>query len=315
MAQDSATSSIRHFNRYYTNKLGLLARYRFDTRLSLTEARVLFEIGRQGEHSLGALGEELSIDGGYLSRVIARLVSLGLAAKREAEEDRRVSLLELTEAGRAQVAAVDAASDEDALALVAELADEDRDELVGHMRAIERILEGLSRERVAIAEPESGRDIAALRVLMREYLASLGEDLGYQGIEAELSGLPGKYAPPGGGLFMARLPRLRSGGDGRSGEAAGCVALRPLGGGACEMKRLYVRPEYRGYGIGRALALRAIEAARELGYERIRLDTLERLEGAVRLYRELGFEEIPPYCENPLEGALFLEKRLRAPRS
>lgn len=311
------TSSIRHFNRYYSNKLGLLARYRFDTRLTLTEARVLYEIGRRGEHALGALGEELRIDGGYLSRVVARLASLGLVERRENGEDRRVSPFALTEEGRKQVAAIDAASDEDALDLVSELSEAELEELVGHMRAIERILEGLSGQGAAVERAESRPALAAARALIREYVASLGEDLDYQGIEEELAGLPGKYASPGGALFLARLSGRRDRGEDsargadRRGESAGCVALRPLGAGACEMKRLYVRPEYRGYGIGRSLALRAIDEARDLGYERIRLDTLERLGEAVGLYRSLGFAEIPPYCENPLAGAMFWEKSLR----
>jgi putative acetyltransferase len=145
---------------------------------------------------------------------------------------------------------------------------------------------------------------------MREYLESLGEDLEYQGIESELAGLPGKYAAPRGALFLASLGSPRDADSHAVAESAGCIALRPLEGDACEMKRLFVRPEYRGYGIGRALAERAIEAARGLGYRRMRLDTLERLEDAVRLYEALGFERIAPYCENPLPGAMFWEKNL-----
>jgi putative acetyltransferase len=308
---DPATAkAIRHFNRYYTNRLGLLARYRFDTKLTLTEARVLFEIGRRGAHTQGALGSELRIDGGYLNRIVGRLVECGLVARRKDEADGRIVLLELTKTGRARAAAIDRASDEDATVLVSGLDDAELGELVGHMRSIERILERMGGARPSIETAERGVDVASVRALMREYVEFLGVDLGFQGVEKELAELPGKYAPPKGALFLARLGSARESRDSGAGEPAGCVALRPLGGEACEMKRLFVRPEYRGYGIGKALAERAIEAARELGYERIRLDTLERLDDAVRLYLALGFARIEPYCENPLPGAMFWEKRL-----
>ena len=311
MIEESVASSIRHFNRYYTNKLGLLARYRFDTKMTLTEARVLFEIGRRGAHTQNALGAELRIDGGYLNRIVTRLVERGLVGRRKDEDDGRLVLLELTDTGRVQARLVDEVSDEDALSLVEGLDHGGAEELLGHMRAIERILEGLGEARPVVDRAVSVQDLAAARVLMREYMTFLGENLDFQGIEEELEGLPGKYAAPTGALFIARLSGARGGSYAGPGEPAGCVALRRLDEGICEMKRLFVRPEYRGYGIGRELTLRVIDAARALGYDRMRLDTLERLEGAVGLYRSLGFEEIPPYCENPLEGASFWEKKLR----
>jgi putative acetyltransferase len=306
----AAAKSIRHFNRYYTNRLGLLARYRFDTKLTLTEARALFEIGRRGAHTQGALGAGLKIDGGYLNRVVGRLVDWGLVARRQDEGDGRVVVLELTEEGRLSASRIDEASDAEASSLLEGLGEAEARELVDHMRAIERLLEGLGTARPVVELAERGAAIASARVLMREYLESLGEDLGYQGIEDELAGLPGKYAAPRGALFIASLGSPRDADAHAAAESAGCIALRPLEGDACEMKRLFVRPEYRGYGIGRALAQRAIGAARDLGYRRMRLDTLERLEDAVRLYEALGFERIEPYCENPLPGAMFWEKSL-----
>jgi DNA-binding MarR family transcriptional regulator/GNAT superfamily N-acetyltransferase len=296
--------SIRHFNRYYTNRLGLLSRYRFDTRLTLTEARVLFEIGRRGAHTQGALKSELRIDGGYLNRVIKRLCDLGLADARKDERDGRVMVLGLTAKGRKTSADIDAASDAEAGALVDGLGEFDLRNLVEHLRAAERILESRSFRGAAVESVEGGPAIASVRVLMREYAASLGADLGYQGFEKELAGLPGKYAPPSGALFLARVP------SSCGAEPAGCVALRELGSGDCEMKRLYVRPEYRGLGVGRALAERVVDEGRRLGYRRMRLDTLERLSDAIALYRSLGFEPTEPYCENPLPGAMFWEKKL-----
>ncbi|MGO9310308.1 MAG: GNAT family N-acetyltransferase [Spirochaetia bacterium] len=143
-------------------------------------------------------------------------------------------------------------------------------------------------------------DLSAARDLFEEYGRSLGIDLSFQGFDAELASLPGKYAAPQGAVIVARF-------DGRP---CGCVALRRIDESTCEMKRLYVRPGYRGLRIGEELATRIMEAAAARGYAAIRLDTLPTMTPAVALYRSLGFQEIAPYIFNPLPGALFMEKRL-----
>lgn len=140
------------------------------------------------------------------------------------------------------------------------------------------------------------RDIPDVRRLFREYADGLGVSLCFQGFEEELAGLPGKYEPPAGRLLLAW-----------SGEdLAGCVALRPLEGDDCEMKRLYVRPAARGERLGRRLAERIIDEARAIGYRRICLDTLPAMVEARALYRSLGFGPIEPYVYNPVEGAMHL---------
>lgn len=140
------------------------------------------------------------------------------------------------------------------------------------------------------------RDLDVVRGLFREYAASLGVDLGFQEFDAELAGLPGKYAPPAGRLLLAW----------NAAQALGCVALRPLDAGGCEMKRLYVRPQARGEGLGRQLAERICREARAAGYARICLDTLPAMAAAQSLYRGLGFVAVEPYVFNPIPGARFL---------
>ena len=143
-------------------------------------------------------------------------------------------------------------------------------------------------------------DIERARSLFREYETSLGVDLCFQGFEQELAGLPGAYARPSGRLLLAV----------DDGRPAGCIALRPLGADGCEMKRLYVRPEFRGRRVGRLLAERLLAEARAIGYARMRLDTLPSMKEAIPLYRSLGFAEIAPYYANPVPGALFMERAL-----
>lgn len=145
-------------------------------------------------------------------------------------------------------------------------------------------------------------EYALARELFREYAAELGVDLCFQSFDEELAHLAEMYGSPGGILLLAR--------DATSGGVGGCVGLRRLDDATGEMKRLYVRPAFRGSGLGRQLAVAALEAAPEVGYEKVRLDTLPSMREAQSLYTSLGFVEIAPYYENPIPGARYLEVKL-----
>jgi putative acetyltransferase len=139
-----------------------------------------------------------------------------------------------------------------------------------------------------------------IRALFREYAASAGDGFCFKGFEEELAGLPGEYAPPGGLLYLALV----------KGEPAGCLGMRKIGEDICEMKRLYVRPLYRGQGIGRKLARELVKEARKLGYSRIRLDTMPYMKRARALYYAMGFKPIDSYRPDPVPGALCFELKL-----
>lgn len=161
-------------------------------------------------------------------------------------------------------------------------------------------------QRIEILEAHSGPLLAEAARLFRDYAASLDFGLDFQGFDNEVAGLPGEYAPPEGRLLLAR--------DRMGDAAAGCVALREFESGICEMKRLFVVPACRGLGVGRALTVAVIEAARDAGYERMRLDTTARMIAANTLYRELGFRPIDAYRHNPLPDARFWELELKTGR-
>jgi putative acetyltransferase len=169
-----------------------------------------------------------------------------------------------------------------------------------------------------IIPAEGDEAIKEIAVLFREYAASLGVDLSFQNFEQELALLPGEYSPPDGRLFLGiagdagmHVPAAPSVTSCVSCESvAGCIALRKIDSEICEMKRLYVRPQFRGFGAGRALADAVIKAASEIGYRRMRLDTLPQMAEAQALYRALGFREIPPYRYNPIVGTRYFELAL-----
>lgn len=154
---------------------------------------------------------------------------------------------------------------------------------------------------LAFVQAESSTQIAQARELFLEYAESLGFSLCFQNFDKELANLPGDYAPPDGRLLLAHYEN----------DLAGCVALHKLEPAICEMKRLYLRPQFRGRRLGRIIADRIIAEARQIGYKRMRLDTVEPvMKDAVAMYRKIGFREIEPYCRNPIAGALYMELEL-----
>lgn len=159
----------------------------------------------------------------------------------------------------------------------------------------------MDKPSVTLRVPSSLADMDIVREIFREYASALGVDLCFQDFESELAQLPGDYAPPRGALLLAEV----------EGAIAGCCALRPLDTAdypnASEMKRLYVRRPFRGFGLGRELAEAMLDRARQAGYACVLLDTLDDMESARALYTDLGFEEIPPYYHNPIAGAHYLK--------
>jgi len=154
---------------------------------------------------------------------------------------------------------------------------------------------------LAVTQAESPAQIVQARELFLEYAQSLGFSLCFQNFDKELAGLPGDYAPPEGRLLLVEC----------EGQLAGCVALHKLDSGVCEMKRLYLRSQFRGKGLGRALTERIIAEARQIGYRRMRLDTVEPvMKDAVAMYRKLGFKGIAPYRPNPIAGTMYMELEL-----
>lgn len=159
----------------------------------------------------------------------------------------------------------------------------------------------MDKPHVALLIPSTPTELEWTRLIFREYAQSVGVDLCFQGFEAELAALPGDYAAPRGALLLALV----------EGAVAGCCALRPLDNAdypnASEMKRLFVRKPFRGFGLGRELAESMLDLARQAGYDCVLLDTLDDMEAARALYADLRFEEIPPYYHNPIAGSHYLK--------
>lgn len=153
---------------------------------------------------------------------------------------------------------------------------------------------------IRVYEASSEHDLNTVKSLFAEYVSSLGYELNFDHFDRDIKELPGKYAPPDGRLLLAECDD----------DVAGCVAMRKIDNDVCEMKRLWVRPFFRGEDIGRALAEKLIDEARSIGYKKMLLDTISTMTEALTLYKSLGFKETEPYYDSPVEEAVYFEKDL-----
>lgn len=285
---------VRTFNRVVTRRIGVLGDNYLGRGRPLAESRLLFEIGEQG-CELRELRARLALDSGYLSRLLQKLGGQGLLRVRPSPQDARVREAQLTAKGLRERARLDQRSAAFAASLLAPLGAQQRERLVRAMGEVERLLRAAAVE-VDVVDPGSEQAQACIAA----YLAEL--DARFPGgfdASRSPSAEPGELVPPSGYMLLARL----------DGKPLGCGAVKRLGGGVAEIKRMWVAPASRGLGIAQRL-LEALEArARQLGCSRVRLDTNHSLTEARALYARNGYREIADYNGNPFADHWF-EKRL-----
>jgi DNA-binding MarR family transcriptional regulator len=284
---DAAVAQVRSFNRVVTRRIGVLEDTYLASGRPLGASRTLWEIGSGAQPStdLRALRARLDLDSGYLSRLVAGLEREGLVERAPAASDRRVRAVRLTEAGRAERARLDAASDELAGSLLAPLGDRQRERLVEAMATVERLLTAGLVE-VAPEDPAG----AAAQACLAAYFAEIDDRFEHgwdQNVGIHLQ--PSDMAPPRGLILLARL----------DGEPVGCGVLWHHGGGVADAKRMWVAPRARGLGLGRRLLTELEAHARPAGVHTLRLETNRALTEAIALYRASGYEEVEPFNDEP----------------
>jgi DNA-binding MarR family transcriptional regulator/ribosomal protein S18 acetylase RimI-like enzyme len=284
---------VRHFNRMITQRVGALDQSYLDRGRPLGEARVIYEIGAAGA-DLRALREKLALDSGYLSRILRSLERQGLVEVRSTARDRRARRLTLTAAGLSELEAYDAESDALASSVLAPLTPEQRARLVAAMGEVERLVRaGAVEVRV---EPPDGADARACLDAYFKELAARFET----GFDPSIphAARPEQLTPPAGYFMVARL----------HGRVAGCGALKIVGDGIAEVKRMWTADFARGQGVARNV-LETIEAkARALGIHTLRLETNKALVEAHALYRSAGYREVPPFNEEPYAHLWFAKQ-------
>ncbi|BDU18252.1 bifunctional helix-turn-helix transcriptional regulator/GNAT family N-acetyltransferase [Lysobacter auxotrophicus] len=286
---------VRSFNRAVTRRIGALSDDFLGRGRPLAESRLLFEIGREGA-DVRDLRARLSLDSGYLSRLLRGLEAQGLTTSQPAPDDARVRRVLLTAKGRREFEALDRLSQDFATSLLSPLGDAQRERLTRAMAEVERLM----RAAAVVIEPADPASADA-RACIDAYLRELDErfDTGFDATRGP-SADPQELVPPSGVLLLARLDE----------EALGCGALKVLGDGVGEIKRMWVAPEARGLGIAQRM-LDALEAhAHRMHLHTLRLDTNRTLLEARALYARNGYVEIPRYNDNPYADYWF-EKRLR----
>lgn len=290
----SATQQVRRFNRTVTRRIGVLEDKYLGRNRPLGEARVLFEIGCDGLE-IRHLRQRLDLDSGYASRLLRSLEAQGLAETMPAPHDARVRFVRLTPAGRSEYDELDRRSDSAARAILAPLGPAQRDRLVAAMAEVEALLHA---SEITIT-PEVA-DSAAAQWCLRQYLDLLNErfENGYDPASAAPADAS-SFEPPAGIFLVAR----------RDGEPVGCGALRRVGPGIGEIKRLWVDQSVRRLGLGRRILMALEEEARKFSLNALRLDTNKALKEAEALYRKNGYREVPPFNDDPYPDHWF-EKAL-----
>lgn len=287
-------AAVREFNRFYTARLGLLRRRHLDGEFSLTEARLLYEIGAQRQTTATALRNVLQLDAGYLSRLLAALTRRRLVRQAASSKDRRERHLSLTEAGRRARARINRESDRQLHQMLAHTGALDRRRLVDSLQQVRRILAG---------PPDPAARIQRLHRPTPQLLALLGEY--YEAVAVVQRDTPESirklFRERGSGVWLAWL----------NGKAVGCVVLRRLSSipRAAECKRLYVKPAARGHALGDRLLQAMEDHARRQGMDWIYLDSYDDLKTAIALYKRRGYRRCPAYNSNP-QATLFMRKRV-----
>lgn len=279
MTQNDTIERLRAFNRYYTHRIGLLAPQPYGGELSLTESRVLYELAHHGPLKAGDLITQLGLDAAYVSRIVKRFTALGLVAKARDPQDGRAAILTLTQAGRQAFAPIDAASREGLGQLIGHLGEAAQAALVTSVRRVERLLEGSGVWRMRDLQVGDIGQITARQALL--YQREYGFDISYEALVAQLlAGFVQTFDPDREAAFIAE----------KDGEVVGSVFLfRGDEDDVAKLRLLYVEPDMRGLGIGRALVEACVAAARQRGYRRMVLWTQNHLLAARRIYQAVGF--------------------------
>ncbi len=291
--RDADVRTVRSFNRLVTERVGALEDRYLATDRPLGEARLLWEIGR-GRAEVRELRRRLALDSGYLSRLLHALEAAGLVRVRRSGDDRRVRLVELTAAGRAERALLDRRSDELARSFLEPLDEHRRARLVEAMTEVERLLTA-SLVAIDVLDP----DAPAARACLAAYAAELARRF-ESGFDPRRNPMPADEVRPPSGLFL--VATLHD-------EPVGCGALKLHGEGPAELARIWVSERVRGLGLGRRLVAELERRAAETGATTVRLDTNGALTEAIALYRSVGYREIEPFNDNPYAHHWF-EKSL-----
>jgi len=290
-------SQVRRFNRTVTERVGVLHEHYLGRERPIGEARMLWEIGEDGE-DVRRLRERLDLDSGYASRLLRALEADGLVTVEPQPRDRRVRTVRLTEAGRAERAVLDGRSDELAGSLLRPLNTGQRARLVAAMAEVERLLTAATVS-LDVVDP----DHPDAEHCLRSYFTELAERF-ETGFDPARSLLPdaGELKPPHGVFVVARL----------HGRPVGCAGLKLPPGAPAEIKRMWVAPDARGLGLGRRFLAELEERAARLGCDVLRLDTNKTLSAAIGLYHSAGYQEVPAFNEEPYAHHWF-EKRIAPP--